>query len=243
MKTPSVVKHWGKLTSWPQRGIPLHPYGSAWMTTNKSESRWFIEARNGARIQLAPWESREHRRRGRCPAEVLSYPLVEIDVELVQGDVRSCDKDLLDERIDPLEHRQVECLRAVLVQVWRQLPSTIPHTVSLPGHRPYLPRIFNRLPLHLADRASDSQIPTLEGLRHEGDVSGAQWTLSVYSAARGLWYRPRTQSEKASNTERERTRGGRRERQKGEGPRGGAAGLGRKGRRCCNGYAHRGGNK
>lgn len=48
--------------------------------------------------------------------------MVEIDVELVEGDVGGGDEDFLDEGIDPLEHCEVERLRAMLVQVRQQLP-------------------------------------------------------------------------------------------------------------------------
>ena len=41
-----------------------------------------------------------------------------VDVELVEGDVSSNDKDLLDEGIDSLENGEVEELRVLLVQIW-----------------------------------------------------------------------------------------------------------------------------
>ena len=45
-------------------------------------------------------------------------PLAKVDVELVEGDVSSSDKDLLDEGIDSLENGEVEELHALLVQIW-----------------------------------------------------------------------------------------------------------------------------
>ena len=45
-------------------------------------------------------------------------PLAKVDVELVEGDVSSSDKDLLDEGIDLLENGEVEELHALLVQIW-----------------------------------------------------------------------------------------------------------------------------
>ena len=45
-------------------------------------------------------------------------PLAKVDVELVEGDVSSSDKDLLDEGIDSLENAEVEELHALLVQIW-----------------------------------------------------------------------------------------------------------------------------
>ena len=45
-------------------------------------------------------------------------PLAKVDVELVEGDMSSSDKDLLDEGIDSLENGEVEELHALLVQIW-----------------------------------------------------------------------------------------------------------------------------
>ena len=50
--------------------------------------------------------------------EIAVNPLDKVDVELVEGDVSSNDKDLLDEGIDSLENGEVEELRVLLVQIW-----------------------------------------------------------------------------------------------------------------------------
>ena len=50
--------------------------------------------------------------------EIEANPLDKVDVELVEGDVSSNDKDLLDEGIDSLENGEVEELRVLLVQIW-----------------------------------------------------------------------------------------------------------------------------
>lgn len=49
--------------------------------------------------------------------------MAEVDVELVEGDVSSGDEDLLDEGVDSLENGKIEELRALLVQIWHQLPA------------------------------------------------------------------------------------------------------------------------
>lgn len=43
--------------------------------------------------------------------------MIALDVELVEGDVRGCDQNLLDERVDSLEHREIQYFGAVLIQV------------------------------------------------------------------------------------------------------------------------------
>lgn len=50
-------------------------------------------------------------------------PLAEVDVELVEGDVGSSDENFLHEGVDSLENSKVEELRALLVQIWHQLPA------------------------------------------------------------------------------------------------------------------------
>lgn len=47
----------------------------------------------------------------------MNYPLAVIDVEFVEGNMSSSDKNLFNERIDTLKNRQVEELGAVLVQI------------------------------------------------------------------------------------------------------------------------------
>ena len=43
------------------------------------------------------------------------YPLIELDVEFVEGDMSGGHEDLFDEGIDPLEDGQVENFGALLI--------------------------------------------------------------------------------------------------------------------------------
>lgn len=52
-----------------------------------------------------------------------TYPLTNLDVEFIEGDVSCCDKDFFDERIDSLENCEIEEPRTVLIHIWwDQLP-------------------------------------------------------------------------------------------------------------------------
>lgn len=46
--------------------------------------------------------------------------MIEVDVELVEGDVGGGDEDLFDEGIDSLQNREIEDFCALLVEIWHQ---------------------------------------------------------------------------------------------------------------------------
>lgn len=50
------------------------------------------------------------------------YPLAEVDVELIEGDMSSSDENFFNEGIDALKNGQIEKLGALLVQVRHQFP-------------------------------------------------------------------------------------------------------------------------
>ena len=51
-----------------------------------------------------------------------SHPLVELDIELVEGDVSRGHENVLDEGVDPLEDCEVEELGALLIEIGHQFP-------------------------------------------------------------------------------------------------------------------------
>lgn len=48
---------------------------------------------------------------------VLATPLIALDIELVEGDMRSGDQNFFDEWIDSLEHGEIEHFGAMLIQI------------------------------------------------------------------------------------------------------------------------------
>ena len=46
-----------------------------------------------------------------------TYPLIALDIELVEGDMRSGDQNFFDEWIDSLEHGEIEHFGAMLIQI------------------------------------------------------------------------------------------------------------------------------
>ena len=52
----------------------------------------------------------------------MCYPLASVDVEFVEGDVGSGDENLLNEWIDPLQHREIEDFGGLLVEIGHQFP-------------------------------------------------------------------------------------------------------------------------
>lgn len=54
--------------------------------------------------------------------DVLATPFAKVSVELVEGDVSGGDENFLDGGVDSLQNRQIQKLRALLVQVRRQFP-------------------------------------------------------------------------------------------------------------------------
>lgn len=61
-----------------------------------------------------------NKKEGNFPAR--SYPVVKLDIELVDGYMGSGHEDLLHERVEPLEYGKVVDLGAVLVEIWHQFP-------------------------------------------------------------------------------------------------------------------------
>ena len=67
--------------------------------------------------------------------EKWANPLIEIDVEFVEGDVSGGDQDLLNIGIDSLEHGEVEEFCAVLVQIRHQF-TALRHVLALRNPKP-----------------------------------------------------------------------------------------------------------
>lgn len=81
------------------------------------------------RNQTKPISERAKRNpeRERLRLQIARYPLIEVDVEFVKGDVRCGDEYLFHEWVDSLKHRQIQHFGALLVKIWHQLSALRRH--------------------------------------------------------------------------------------------------------------------
>lgn len=57
----------------------------------------------------------------------MRYPLIEVDVEIVERDMRGGYQDIFDGGIDPLKHGEIKHLCTALVEIRGQLPAVVRH--------------------------------------------------------------------------------------------------------------------
>ena len=73
-----------------------------------------------ATLERVKQKMREESGKKRRERKKRTNPLVAFDVEVVEGDMRGSEENLVDVRIDSLEHGEIQHLRALLIQIRRQ---------------------------------------------------------------------------------------------------------------------------